>query len=90
MSPKKRIAGRSARKRAKGRVGASPAVARQRASALRALDRRFAEFKDLLCELVRVPGVSAAGFPAAFMRRSARSPPTSCGGSVSSTSRSSR
>ncbi len=71
MSPKKRSAGRSGRKRAKGRVAASPVVVRQRASALRALDRRFAEFRDLLCDLVRVPGVSAAGFPAAFMRRSA-------------------
>ncbi len=68
MSPKKRTDGRSARKGA--RRAPSP-VARQRAAALRALDRRFAEFKDLLCELVRVPGVSAPGFPAAFMRRSA-------------------
>ena len=87
MSPKKRTAGRSARK---GARAARPQrrVARQRAAALRAVDRRFAEFQDVLCELVRVPGVSAAGFPAAFMRRSARSPPTCCSGSASSTSRS--
>ena len=70
MSPKKRTAGRSARKRARGPAAASP-LPRQRASALRALDRRFTEFKDALSELVRIPGVSAAGFPAAFMRRSA-------------------
>ena len=40
-------------------------------AALRAVDRRFGEWKDALCELVRVPGVSAAGFPAADLRRSA-------------------
>jgi acetylornithine deacetylase/succinyl-diaminopimelate desuccinylase-like protein len=35
------------------------------------VDRRFAEWKDALVELVRVPGVSAAGFPAEDLRRSA-------------------
>jgi acetylornithine deacetylase/succinyl-diaminopimelate desuccinylase-like protein len=41
------------------------------AAALRAVDRRFGVWKDALCDLVRVPGVSAAGFPAADLRRSA-------------------
>jgi acetylornithine deacetylase/succinyl-diaminopimelate desuccinylase-like protein len=81
MSPKKRTAARSARKGARGRKGARSrsavsaaarkALARQRGAALRALDRRFTEFRDALSDLVRIPGVSAAGFPAAFMRRSA-------------------
>jgi acetylornithine deacetylase/succinyl-diaminopimelate desuccinylase-like protein len=35
------------------------------------VDRRFGEFKRSLCDLVRVPGVSAAGFPAEELRRSA-------------------
>ncbi|HEY8232788.1 MAG TPA: M20/M25/M40 family metallo-hydrolase [Vicinamibacteria bacterium] len=39
--------------------------------ALRSVDRRFREFKEALCELVRVPGVSAAGFPPDDLRRSA-------------------
>ncbi len=38
---------------------------------MRAVDRRFAELRELLQELVRVPGISAAGFPSAEMRRSA-------------------
>ena len=38
---------------------------------LRAVDRRFGEFKDALAELVCVPGVSAAGFPPDDLRRSA-------------------
>jgi acetylornithine deacetylase/succinyl-diaminopimelate desuccinylase-like protein len=38
---------------------------------LRALDRRFGEFKDSLTELVCVPGVSAEGFPADDLRASA-------------------
>lgn len=42
-----------------------------RAPALRVLDRRFGEWKHALSELVRVPGVSAAGFPSAELRRSA-------------------
>ena len=42
-----------------------------RASALRAVDRRFGEWKAELADLVRVPGVSAAGFPAQQLRRSA-------------------
>ena len=42
-----------------------------RTAALRAVDERFGEWKDALCELVRVPGVSAAGFPADDLRRSA-------------------
>jgi acetylornithine deacetylase/succinyl-diaminopimelate desuccinylase-like protein len=40
-------------------------------AALRAVDKRFGEFKRLLCELVRVPGISAAGFPIDDLRRSA-------------------
>jgi acetylornithine deacetylase/succinyl-diaminopimelate desuccinylase-like protein len=58
MSPRKRTTAREV-------------LARQRSAALRAVDRRFSEFQGFLCDLVRVPGVSAAGFPAAFMRRSA-------------------
>jgi acetylornithine deacetylase/succinyl-diaminopimelate desuccinylase-like protein len=42
-----------------------------RAKALRAVERRFPEFKGALGELVCVPGVSAAGFPADDLRRSA-------------------
>ena len=38
-------------------------TASDRKAALRAVEDRFGEFKDVLCELVRVPGVSAAGFP---------------------------
>jgi len=38
---------------------------------LRCVNRRLGEFKDTLCELVRVPGVSAAGFPSDDLRRSA-------------------
>ena len=38
---------------------------------LRAVDRRFGEFKDALTELVCVPGVSAEGFPADDLRASA-------------------
>lgn len=42
------------------------------AAALRSLDRRFGEWKQALGELVRVPGVSAAGFAPAELRRSAQ------------------
>ncbi len=38
---------------------------------MRAVDERFDEWKDALCEMVRVPGVSAAGFPVDDLRRSA-------------------
>ena len=38
---------------------------------LRSLNRRFGEFKEALCQLVRIPGVSAAGFPPDDLRRSA-------------------
>jgi cysteinylglycine-S-conjugate dipeptidase len=43
----------------------------ERRAALRAVGQRFGEFKKALCELVRVPGVSAAGFPADDLRHSA-------------------
>ena len=43
-----------------------------RASALRAVDARFAEFKSALSDLVGVPGVSAPGFPEEDLRHSAR------------------
>ena len=42
-----------------------------RTAALRAVEERFPEFKEALSELVRVPGVSAAGFPPEDLRRSA-------------------
>ena len=42
-----------------------------RTAALRAVEKSFSEFKEALSELVRVPGVSAAGFPADDLRRSA-------------------
>jgi acetylornithine deacetylase/succinyl-diaminopimelate desuccinylase-like protein len=45
--------------------------ASDRQTALRAVEERFGEFEDALCELVRVPGVSAAGFPAEDLRHSA-------------------
>lgn len=45
-------------------------VPADRTAALRAVEQRFPEFKEVLCELVRVPGVSAAGFPADDLRRS--------------------
>ena len=38
---------------------------------LRTLDRSFAEFKERLVELARIPSVSAEGFPPAEVRRSA-------------------
>jgi len=41
------------------------------AAVLRDVDRRFGEFQEALAELVRVPSVSAAGYPEAELRRSA-------------------
>jgi acetylornithine deacetylase/succinyl-diaminopimelate desuccinylase-like protein len=55
-------------------AGSSRAEARGstlRKAALRAVGERFDELKDALVELVRVPGVSAAGFPPDELRRSA-------------------
>jgi acetylornithine deacetylase/succinyl-diaminopimelate desuccinylase-like protein len=46
-------------------------TASDRAAALRAVEGRFGEFKEALCELVRVPGVSAAGFRPDDLRHSA-------------------
>jgi acetylornithine deacetylase/succinyl-diaminopimelate desuccinylase-like protein len=43
----------------------------EREAALRAVEKRFPEFKEALSELVRVPGVSAPGFPPDDLRRSA-------------------
>jgi acetylornithine deacetylase/succinyl-diaminopimelate desuccinylase-like protein len=47
-----------------------------RAAALRAVGRRFGELDAALRELVRVPGVSAAGFPAEDLRSSAEATAT--------------
>jgi cysteinylglycine-S-conjugate dipeptidase len=47
------------------------AKASDRTAALRAVEDRFGEFKEALRELVRVPGVSAAGFPPDDLRHSA-------------------
>jgi acetylornithine deacetylase/succinyl-diaminopimelate desuccinylase-like protein len=52
-------------------VGARAARDPGRAAALRAVDQRFRQFKEALCELVRVPGISAAGFPPEDLRSSA-------------------
>ena len=41
-------------------------------AALRAVDDQFEEMKRTLLELVRIPGVSASGFPADEVRRSAQ------------------
>ncbi len=49
----------------------SPSRPSSRTAALRAVDRQFGELKQALCALVRVPGVSAPGFPAEDLRRSA-------------------
>ncbi len=46
-------------------------TASDRTSALRAVEDRFGEFKEALCEVVRVPSVSAAGFPPDDVRHSA-------------------
>ncbi|HUL80295.1 MAG TPA: M20/M25/M40 family metallo-hydrolase, partial [Vicinamibacteria bacterium] len=46
-------------------------MASHRTAALRAVEERFPEFKETLRALVRVPGVSAAGFPADELHRSA-------------------
>ena len=46
-------------------------TASDRTAALRAVEDRFGEFEDVLCELVRVPGVSAAGYPPDDLRHSA-------------------
>jgi acetylornithine deacetylase/succinyl-diaminopimelate desuccinylase-like protein len=46
-------------------------VTSPRDAALRAVERRFREFVQALCALVRVPGVSAEGFPPEDLRRSA-------------------
>jgi len=40
-------------------------------AALRSVAERFAEMKQTLCDMVRIPGVSAPGFPAVEVRRSA-------------------
>jgi acetylornithine deacetylase/succinyl-diaminopimelate desuccinylase-like protein len=45
--------------------------AAERTAALRAVENRFGEFKQALVELVRIPGVSATGFPPEEVRRSA-------------------
>jgi acetylornithine deacetylase/succinyl-diaminopimelate desuccinylase-like protein len=47
-------------------------VAGPLAGALRVLDEQFDEMKRTLADLVRIPGVSAPGFPAEEVRRSAR------------------
>src|SRR5918995_477556 len=41
-------------------------------NALRAVDAQFGEMKRTLLELARIPGVSAPGFPAEEVRRSAQ------------------
>jgi acetylornithine deacetylase/succinyl-diaminopimelate desuccinylase-like protein len=49
----------------------SPSPTSLRAAALRAVDRRFGELDVALRELVRVPGISAEGYPPEDLRRSA-------------------
>ncbi len=47
------------------------ATTREGGAALRAIDEQFGEMKQTLAELARIPGVSAPGFPATEVRRSA-------------------
>src|SRR4029079_6200259 len=65
--------GDGGRRRAARRAGGVSDMAKSTVTAaLRAIDAQFADTKQTLVDVARIPGVSAAGFPANEVRRSAQ------------------